>query len=127
MTEFRVFFEVGTVATGSAYNSLYVIRRTLNKAAVSDSRFQSRELIMHLTTEGNNQTIFADIYKTSQPCADTGRVSDAGEARQFSVNGLLQVRVPVDIACKFTVQYTDRQTGEPVEETDRVNQLSECS
>jgi hypothetical protein len=68
MPEFRVFLEADTVATRSAYNSLYIIRRTLNKATVSDSRFQSRELIMHLTTESNNQTIFADICKTSQPC-----------------------------------------------------------
>lgn len=110
MPEFHVFLEADPVATRSAYSSLYIIRRTLNKATVSDSRFQSRELIMYLTTEGNNQTIFADICKTSQPCADTGRISDAGEARQFSVNGLLQVRVPVDIACKLQCSTrTDRQ------------------
>ena len=71
--EFRVFLAAEAVARRSAYGSLYIIHRTLNKATVSDSRFQSRELIMYLTIEGNNQTIFADICKTSQPCADTGR------------------------------------------------------
>ena len=92
------------MASGSAYGCLYIISRTLNKATVSDSRFESRELIMYLTIEGNNQTIFADICKTSQPCAD------AGEARQFEVNGLLQVRLPVDIACELQCSTrTDRQ------------------
>lgn len=62
---FRVLFEADTVAMRSAYNFLYIIHRMFNKATVSDSGLWSREPITYLTTEGSNQTIFADTYKPS--------------------------------------------------------------
>lgn len=89
---FRVLFEADTVTMRSAYNFLYIIHRMFNKATVSDSRLWSREPITYLTTEGSNQTIFADAQKSFRLYADTESISDVRIGTYILVNGLLQKR-----------------------------------